>query len=144
MSAPLITQVIRVSDKIETPIVCIYDHNGLYEIEEYKDWLSGHMVVNGYPSWIKGIQFFNGAKNGACRIVNYLGYGGYIFPVDEWNDYEAYHVAVKIFINEDTGKIYWQPQWTKNKTKVWMKNPLQKDFDHLRQKPNPVVSLSNQ
>jgi len=128
MGAPLITQVIQVKDKKETPLVCIYDHGGLYDIDEFKDWLSSYMVVNGYPSWIQA-PMFNGARNAACRIVNYVDIMGYIFPIEEWDAYEEYHTGVKIYINEDNGKIYWQPLWTKTKRKEWLKNPLKKDFE---------------
>ena len=127
MSAPLIIQVIKVDEKVETPIVCVYDHHGLYDIEGLKGFLSMHMVSNGYPSWIN-CPIFNGAKNGACRIVNYIEEMGYIFPIDEWDSYHEFHVGVKIYINEDNGKIYWQPTWTKNQRKVWLKNPLKDEF----------------
>lgn len=127
MSAPLIIQVIEVDKKIQTPLVCVYDHNGLYDIEGLKAFLSMHMVHNGYPSWIN-CPIFNGANNGACRIVNYIGEMGYIFPIELWDSKEEYHVGVKIYINEDSGKIYWQPMWTKNQRKEWLKNPLKQDF----------------
>lgn len=127
MGAPLIIQVIQVKDKKETPIVCFYDHGGLYRIQHTKEFVSKHIVRNGYASWIN-LPTFNGAGNAAARILWQSGSNVIVFPVDEWEGWLDFHSAVKIYINEDNGKIYWQSLDTKTQKKVWLKNPLNKDY----------------